>query len=362
MNVAIIGAGVAGLSCAIQLERYNIIPTIYERKGYIGDFESHITAFIDLINRPINDFIKYADEELKIKITPVQTVNKITHYSANKKMVARGNLGYLIKRNSDPDSLILELFSQLKKPNVLLNQNADYVTLQNEYDYVIIANGDNNYTNELGCWHERVSGWIRGAIVLGDFNPNEIIMWIDKDYSNKGYAYLTPFSDKKASISLYVPYTTEKEIDKYWELFLYTENIKYSIIEEFKTQHHSGYVYPLKVNNVLFAGAAGGTVDPFLGFGQANSILQGFYAAQSIKNNINYEGLSKQINQNNDNSWEFRKTFDKASNNDYDKILASLGFIGVNQIVFNTPLNVFKIGAGAMKIKSVLAKKHGDSK
>ena len=127
MNVAIIGAGIAGLSCAIQLERYDIIPTIYERKGYIGDYESHITAFIHLIHRPINDFIQYADETLNIKINPVQTINKVTHHSANKKMVARGNLGYLLKRNSDPDSLVLQLFSQLKKPNIILNQNADYM-------------------------------------------------------------------------------------------------------------------------------------------------------------------------------------------------------------------------------------------
>jgi digeranylgeranylglycerophospholipid reductase len=362
LEVAIIGAGISGLSCAIELERNNITPTIFEKKSYIGDYESHVTAIINVLNRPINDFIKYSEQKLNINIKPIQTVNKITHHSSKKTTVVNGNLGYLIKRNCDEDSLMMQLFSQLDKTQVVFNQNADYNNLQDNYDYVVIANGDNNYTNELGCWHERVSGWIRGAVVLGDFNPNEIIMWINKDYTNKGYAYLTPFSDKKASVSLYVPYGTEKEIDHYWQLFVYTENIKYTIIEEFKRNHHSGSVFPLKVNNILFAGSSGGTVDPFLGFSQVNSIMQGVYAAQSIANNYDYEDVSRKLVQKNNDLWEFRKSFDTMSNKAYDKIISSIGFLGVKELIYKTQVNVFKVGASALKLKNKITNERSDSK
>jgi len=36
MRVAIIGAGLAGLSCAHELERYGVSPVIFEKNSYIG--------------------------------------------------------------------------------------------------------------------------------------------------------------------------------------------------------------------------------------------------------------------------------------------------------------------------------------
>lgn len=44
MKIAIIGAGLAGLSCAIVLEKQGIIPDIFEKTGFIGDREPHVGA------------------------------------------------------------------------------------------------------------------------------------------------------------------------------------------------------------------------------------------------------------------------------------------------------------------------------
>jgi len=65
-------------------------------------------------------------------------------------------------------------------------------------------------------------------------------MWINKDYCKNGYAYLSPFNSKKASVILVVTDVNEKEIDHYWKAFLDYENINYTIVEEFKQAHDTG--------------------------------------------------------------------------------------------------------------------------
>lgn len=106
-------------------------------------------------------------------------------------------------------------------------------------------------TNELGCWQERFRSCVRGAAILGSFDPNTLMMWINKEYCKNGYAFLAPHDRNRAFIMLVVSDHNENEVDYYWEEFLYTENIKYTIVEEFKLKQTAGYAYPNKVDNII---------------------------------------------------------------------------------------------------------------
>jgi len=343
MNVAIIGAGVAGLSCAHELEKHGITPVIFERNSFVGDQYSHISAFLEIQHRPIKDAIKYFKKQFDLYITPINTINNLTHYSPNKKTVIKGNFGYFIKRGRQKDSLFSQLHSQLKNTVINFNTLADYEPLSKEFDFVVAANGTASFTKELGCWQETIKTYVKGATILGNFDPNTLVMWINKDYCKNGYAYLTPYNEKKASLILVVSEVNSNEVDHFWELFWYTENLNYTIIEEFKLAHETGYAYPHKVGNIYFAGNAGGSIDPFLGFGQLSSITMGVMAARSMVFGKDYEkSINKVITKHNQWLNEIRKAFNNADNNMYDLIVTGIGLPGIKHLLYHTNFNVLR--------------------
>ena len=94
MKVAIIGAGTSGLSCAFELERNGIFPTIFERNDFIGDYHPHVSGLINVITQPVADPIKYMDKKLGIKLKPLNLFRKVIHYSPNNQVNVTGPLGY----------------------------------------------------------------------------------------------------------------------------------------------------------------------------------------------------------------------------------------------------------------------------
>ncbi|TCO74959.1 NAD(P)/FAD-dependent oxidoreductase [Marinisporobacter balticus] len=355
MKVAIIGAGLSGLSCAHELEMNGINPTIYEKNDYIGEAHPHVGGDLRIVHRPIKDSITYY-KKLGIELKPLNKVNRIVHYSPNKRTVINGDLGYFLKRGKEQDSCKNQIYAQLKKSKILFNQLADYENLSKKYDYVVIANGNSNFTEELGCWQQWVTTHVRGAIVLGDFDPNALIVWINKDYCKNGYVYLTPFNNKRASLISITTDVNEKQIDWFWEAFLYTENIKYTIIEEFKLQHKTGYVYPHKTENIYFVGNAAGSIDPFLGFGVMNSITTGIMAARSILYGKDYEKLIKDRVVANMHMHAFRKAYNRMSNKDYDLLITAIGLPGIKQLFYDTGLNVVEHGGGILGMMNKIKK------
>jgi digeranylgeranylglycerophospholipid reductase len=355
MDVAIIGAGLAGLSSAITLEKYGIVPTIYEKADFIGDREQHVAATLNIFDKPIMNVLEYIEKRFGIKITPLNIVKTMTHYSPNKTVSLVGEFGNFLLRDKSPQSIKGQLYSQLNKTEILLNKKADYKKLKNEYDYVIVATGTPNIAEELGCWTNWIHGWIKGADVSSDFDTSEMLIWLNKKYCRNGYAYLTPINSHKASLLLFLPFTAEAEVNSYWELFLKTENIKYKILETFKVRHGSGYVYPHRFGNVFLTGGVGGAIDPFLGFGQTTSIQMGGLLAESIAKGLEFEKMITDLMKKNADLYEFRKAYDKATDKSYDKIVTAIGLPGVKPVIYYSPINVIKIGASAIRLKNTVS-------
>lgn len=347
MKVAIFGGGFAGLSCAHELERLGIRPDIFEKRGYIGEPVNHVTAILEVSTRPVKDTLKYFRDEFHIQFEPLNVVKTLIHYAPNVKTTVKGNnLGYLFENTSSPTSIKRQLLSQLKTSRISLNEDVDPLKLKKDYDYVVIANGDYTFPQESGIWQEWLQAYCKGAVVHGSFDPEAILMWINKDYCKNGYAYLTPFNKNKAALILVATDINEKEIDHYWELFLDSENIRYTITEEFKLEHRAGLVYPLIVENMIMTGNAAGGIDPFLGFGHFNALISGASAARTIARGIDYEKQLKTIMHRNKDMRQFRRIFNTMTNKGYDNLIATMKLPGLRRVMYSFPvnINVAKIG------------------
>jgi digeranylgeranylglycerophospholipid reductase len=341
VKVAIIGAGITGLTCACELERLGVSPDIYEKHNYIGAEEPHVGAFLHVINRPFPDILKLAEKKYKIYLKPVNKIRKITHFSPNYKAVAEGKLGSLFLCGKDHENIKEQLYRNLKSSKIYMDKGVNNISrIAAEYDYVVVATGNPYFAKRLGLWEEWVNGWVKGAVVTGDFDPTEVIMWINKDFAKNGYAYLTPFNKKKGSIMLFVDDTNEKEINTYWKLFLKEANIQYPIVEEFQVKHFSGYAYPYQKDNILFIGMAAGAADPFLGFAFINGFMTAVMAAKAIVERKDYRKLIKPVSRQLESMFEIRKAFNDMDNLQLDNTVKFLSNPLINKLIYNTKINI----------------------
>ena len=174
-------------------------------------------------------------------------------------------------------------------------------------------------------------------------------MYINRHYCKKGYAYLSPFSDKKASVILVVSDCSEEDLNEYWNAFLYYENLKYPIIEESTQYHTSGFVYPKTYDNMIFSGIAGGSIDPFLGFGQYNSLSMGVFAARTIALGRDYHKQCEAITRKNLQLYQLRLGFDNLGNKGYDNLISFLGLPGIRTILYSASLNLLPLGSSIIR-------------
>jgi len=340
MKICIIGAGVAGLSCALTLEKYGIIPDVIEQYERIGGRTPFINCYLQLYGRPIHDRPRYLASHYGITFQPVSPMNKLIMLSPNNIAVAKGRLGYIYSRGPSVDSIENQIYAQLQKTKIKFDTLADFKELSEGYDRVVVATGSPYIAKELGLWTDLFRSWTRGAVMQGEFDPTAWITWWNKSYANDGYAYLGPFDGKTASLVFIASGIREDEVESRWRMFLDVEKLNYKELDSFLLEHIAGHCYPKETGNLMFIGNSAGLMDSMLGFGDYNAIVSGVLAAEAIYEGSSYQKkvaiLKKKLKQ----AYLYRLAFNRFTNDTYDKLFNIMKTQPISKMIYDTNLDV----------------------
>ncbi len=356
IKIAIMGAGLSGLSCAITLEKNGISPTIFEKRSQVGDRFINGEVLLSIFNKPVNDCLAYLSEKYGIYLQPVGNVNKAVIHSKNKKAEVTGHLGFSNIRGRHRHSFESQLARQVES-NIIYNSDYTYEQLLEEYTHIVMAVGDGAYTARLQNYQEDLTATLRGAVVTGEFDLNTVSTWLDNDLAPHGYGWLIPISQNEANIVIGFPdYPENKKIDSdiYWERF-YERACKdtgqdLNIVDRFDiTRYIFGICRYPRIGNTFFIGNCFGVMMPLFGFGQFPSILTGIYAAHDLCGKGNYEDLTGKIRRSYFNSLTLRRVLERMDNKKLDIAVSSLNSRLANNIINTRTFDPLKLLSYVMR-------------
>ncbi|OAT81277.1 NAD(P)/FAD-dependent oxidoreductase [Desulfotomaculum copahuensis] len=342
MKVAVIGAGPAGLACALELERLGVRPVIYERQHRVGAPTETVALLLHLAYRPVPDQLAYLAEKCRLSVRPLAVLRAIHMHSCSRRTVVHGRkLGYLLARGRQPDSLERQLAAHLQLP-VIFETAADALTLARHFDAVAVATGDSTVARSLGCWQEYTNTIIKGATVLGRFDPAAVHMYYDTRYSGHCYGFLAPFDRERASLHLCVGGIGKSDMDDHWELFLESEKLHYPVVETFDMEFHCGRVTRHRQGNLFLIGNSGSFVSNLLGLGLFPGLISGVLAARAIVYGLDYEALVRPLARHIDRMDDIRLALERLDNRGLDRLVGLFGLPGIKQLVYNSRFDVIR--------------------
>ena len=350
VKVAIMGAGLSGLACAITLEKHDITPTIFEKRSRVGDRFVNGEAFLPLLNRPINDCYAYLAERHGIYLQPLSNIKMLTIYSENSRASLHGHLGFLNVRGRESDSLESQLARQVKS-KIIFNSNYTYEELLQEYTHVILATGDAAYTEKIQEFKRDLTVTLKGATVEGQFDKRHVGVWLDYNIAPQGYGYLLPFSEHEATITLGYPdypYNQRLDTQALWDKF-YQRICKdleqdLRITDRFEVTHYiMGMCQNPRIGNTFFVGNCFGALMPAFGFGQITAILSGIYAAEDLSGHGHYDELLRLLKQSYKYSLAIRRALEHLDNRKIDALVRLVQSDLANRLIVSPKINLLKI-------------------
>ncbi len=352
MDIAIMGAGLSGLACAITLEKNGITPTIFERRSKVGDRFVNGEVLMSIFTRPVHDCIASLSDEYGIFLKPTSNIQKMEIFSKHKKAIIEGQLGFTSIRGREQDSFESQLEQQIKS-SIFYNSEETYEQLLSKYSHVVMATGDGAYAKKTGNFREDLTVSIKGATVEGSFDRYTVMAWIDYDLAPYGYCFLIPFSEKEATISIAIPdlpKNADVNISNLWNLF--HEKVRsqfkqdFPITDQFQiTRYPIGICMSERIGNTFYVGNCFGTMMPFMGFGQYASILSGVYAAYDLCGLGSYEELMKPLRQSYEDSLVLRRSMEQLTNKGLDRIIHSLQGYWGEKLFQTKTINPLKVAS-----------------
>jgi len=160
MKVAIIGAGISGLSCALELQKHGISAAIFEKKGVVADYLVDTAAILNLFGRVPGNLMNFLHKRYDIDIKPVFPVREVVMTTNNKEALVKGKLGYIFSREKLENSIENQLLSRLNVP-VILDKYMSVNNIRDEFEYIVVATGESSEAKRLKIWKHIFNAHIR---------------------------------------------------------------------------------------------------------------------------------------------------------------------------------------------------------
>lgn len=336
MNVAIIGGGLAGLSCAYELQKNGITAEIFEKTAVVGENFELPVILLKMFNTAVNDPLKYLNKKFKLNLTPTYNVNELILSSPGKTITINENVGSIFRRGSFKGSMNDQIRSVVTAP-ININTPIDFKAIKNKFDHVVIASGSLSEAEQMNILTPSYNAMVRLATVNGQFRTDSVKVWFNTVFARQSYAYLIPDTDKQAKLVLVVDNITAAETNEYWDKFLSIANINYQINRTIDISHKIGSVNPVQLGNLYFVGLAGGFIDDVIGIGSPYAVLSGLLAGKCIVNNLDFNKAAQFLINDVKRKHILRETMNRFENADFDKLVTFMDTPFAKAMMFKNP-------------------------
>ena len=294
-EIKIAGAGISGLTCAINLAKAGYKVKVFEKS--LCDSEKE-TALM-LPNWFSKGDVIEELEKCNIKINWIRKIKVVEIYLNHQKIIVKTNnipIGYTVLRGGK-NSLESYLREQAKKLGVEIKRGQEVK---------IIKNRTSPQVDVLATGQGKLITQGYGEVFKGKFSPEKVKVFLGKNLSSSiGYGYFFPHSPNVATVK--VSREVGEKVDLHSSLFQLKKRLKNQIQEDnflynFETKRSFAPPKSAKIDNVLLVGEAAGFQDELFRFGLRYAVISGYLAAKSIIEGLDYDELWKD---------KFQEEFDK---------------------------------------------------
>lgn len=280
-NVKILGAGLSGLTAAINLSKAGHQVDIFERNQDVGGrFNGDIQGLENWSEEEdVLDELQRINLDINFDLDPFSQITATNNFKTHK-VVTKRPLFYLLKRGTVPGSMDLGLKRQAQESGV----NIHFGESISEEDADIVATGP---------LQENVVGMVKGITFGSDLKDTALMLFNDRA-GFKGYSYLLVTKGYGCLCIVFLEkfhnadrcFTQAKEIISDMVNFEISDAKPCGGVGCFTLEN------TFQKGKTLFVGEAAGLQDFLWGFGMRYALKSGYLAAQCIIHDEDYEKMA----------------------------------------------------------------------